>query len=237
MVTLPGIRRFVILSLLVNIVLMGGAFWWLFTQLDAWIPSLISHVPDWLQWLSYLLWPIAVISVLFVFGYFFSTLANWIAAPFNGLLAEQLEARLTGASPPDISVLGIMKDIPRIMKREWQKLVWYAPRAIVLLALYFIPGIGQTIAPVLWFLFSSWMLTTQYCDYPFDNHKVPFKTMQAALRTQKVANMQFGALISLFTIIPVLNFFIMPVAVCGATAMWVDCWCAKHTLWKYSKNV
>lgn len=237
MVTLPGIRRFVILSLLVNIVLMGGALWWLFTQLDAWIPSLISHVPDWLQWLSYLLWPIAVISVLFVSGYFFSTLANWIAAPFNGLLAEQLEARLTGASPPDTSVLDIMKDIPRIMKREWQKLVWYAPRAIVLLALYFIPGIGQTIAPVLWFLFSSWMLTTQYCDYPFDNHKVPFKTMQAALRTQKVANMQFGALISLFTIIPVLNFFIMPVAVCGATAMWVDCWRAKHTLWKYSKNV
>ncbi|EHD01311.1 Sulfate transporter CysZ, partial [Salmonella enterica subsp. enterica serovar Urbana str. R8-2977] len=83
LVTLPGIRRFVILPLLVNIVLMGGAFWWLFTQLDAWIPSLMSHVPDWLQWLSYLLWPIAVISVLLVFGYFFSTLANWIAAPFN----------------------------------------------------------------------------------------------------------------------------------------------------------
>ncbi|MFP5601669.1 hypothetical protein ACLD16_18580, partial [Salmonella sp. 741265129_HBA] len=23
-----------------------------------------------------------------------------------------------------------------------------------------------------------------------------------------------------------------PVAVCGATAMWVDCWRAKHALWK-----
>ena len=31
--------------------------------------------------------------LLLVFGYFFSTIANWIAAPFNGLLAEQLEAR------------------------------------------------------------------------------------------------------------------------------------------------
>lgn len=54
-------------------------------------------------------------------------------------------------------------------------------------------------------LFSAWMLAIQYCDYPFDNHKVPFKTMRAALRTQKVANMQFGALTSLFTMIPVLN--------------------------------
>lgn len=84
LVSQPGIRRFVILPLLVNILLMGGAFWWLFTQLDVWIPTLMSYVPDWLQWLSYLLWPLAVISVLLVFGYFFSTIANWIAAPFNG---------------------------------------------------------------------------------------------------------------------------------------------------------
>lgn len=147
LVSQPGIRRYVILPLLVNILLMGSAFWWLFTQLDVWIPSLMRHVPDWLQWLSYLLWPVAVLSVLLVFGYFFSTLANWIAAPFNGLLAEQLEARLTGATPPDTGILGIMKDVPRIMKREWQKLAWYLPRAVVLLILYFIPGIGQTVAP------------------------------------------------------------------------------------------
>ncbi len=87
---------------------MGGAFWWLFTQLDVWIPTFMSYVPDWLQWLSYLLWPLAVISVLLVFGYSFSTIANWIAAPFNGLLAEQLEARLTGATPPDTGIFGIM---------------------------------------------------------------------------------------------------------------------------------
>lgn len=146
LVSLPGIRRFVILPLLINIILMGGAFWWLFTKLESWIPSLMSYVPDWLQWLNYLLWPVAVISVLLVFGYFFSTIANWIAAPFNGLLAEQLEARLTGATPPDTGVLGIMKDLPRIMKREWQKFAWYLPRAVVLLILYFVPGIGQTVA-------------------------------------------------------------------------------------------
>ena len=125
-----------------------------------------------------------------------------------------------------------MKDVPRIMKREWQKFARYLPRAIVLLILYFIPGIGQTVAPVLWFLFSAWMLAIQYCDYPFDNHKVPFKEMRTALRTRKITNMQFGALTSLFTMIPLLNLFIMPVAVCGATAMWVDCYRDKHAMWR-----
>lgn len=228
----PGIKRFVVLPLLVNIILLGGAFVWLFTRLDVWIPAMMSHVPNWLQWLSYVLWPLVTLSVLLVFGYFFSTIANLIAAPFSGLLAEQLEARLTGATPPDTGVLDIMKDLPRIMKREFQKLAWYLPRAVVLLLLYIIPGIGQTVAPVLWFLFSAWMLAIQYCDYPFDNHKVPFKQMRVALREKKVVNMQFGALVSLFTLIPILNLFIMPVAVCGATAMWVDSYRAKHAMWK-----
>lgn len=166
------------------------------------------------------------------FWLFFLNYCELDCRTINGLLAEQLEARLTGATPPDTGIFGIMKDVPRIMKREWQKFAWYLPRAIVLLILYFIPGIGQTVAPVLWFLFSAWMLAIQYCDYPFDNHKVPFKEMRTALRTRKITNMQFGALTSLFTMIPVLNLFIMPVAVCGATAMWVDCYRAKHALWK-----
>ncbi|WP_145523227.1 sulfate transporter CysZ [Yersinia rohdei] len=222
LISRPGIRRFVILPLLVNILLMGGAFWWLFNRIGDWVPQLMSYVPDWLQWLSYLLWPVMVISVLLVFSYLFSTLANFIAAPFNGLLAEQLEASLTGKSLPDTGIMGIVKDLPRIMVREWRKLAYYLPRALVLLVLYFIPGIGQTAAPVLWFLFSAWMLSIQYCDYPFDNHKVSFQQMRSALRQDKVDNLQFGALVSLFTMIPFLNLVIMPVAVCGATAMWVD---------------
>jgi len=158
LISLPGIRRFVALPLLVNIILMGGTFWWLFSKLGEWIPAIMSHVPNWLNWLSYLIWPLAVISVLLIFGYFFSTIANLIASPFSGLLAEQLEARLTGKTPPDVSIWEITKDLPRIMKREWQKLAYYLPRALLLLILYFIPAVGQTLAPVLWFFFSAWML-------------------------------------------------------------------------------
>lgn len=229
LVRLPGIKRYVVMPLLVNIVLMGLAFWWLFLQLGAWIPSLMSHVPEWLQWLSYLLWPLAVISIVLVFSYLFSTIANWIAAPFNGLLAEQLEGVLTGKPLPDTSIWSVVKDVPRIMAREWKKLAYYLPRAIVLLILYFIPGVGQTVAPVLWFLFSAWMMSIQYCDYPFDNHKVSFPDMRNALRRNKVDNLQFGALTSLFTMIPILNLVIMPVAVCGATAMWVDRYRAEYS--------
>ena len=58
------------------------------------------------------------------------------------------------------------------------------------------------------------------------------KAMREALRSRKVMNMQFGALTSLFTMIPVLNLVILPVAICGATAMWVDCYRDRHASWK-----
>ncbi|XPE50970.1 EI24 domain-containing protein [Shigella flexneri] len=78
------------LPLLVNILLMGAIGGSLHSSMSV---SRLSQVivPDWLEWLSYLLWPLAVISVLLVFGSFFSTIANWIAALFNGLSGEQLE--------------------------------------------------------------------------------------------------------------------------------------------------
>lgn len=49
----------------------GGAFWWLFTQLDVWIPTHELRSGLALQWLSYLLWPGRHL-VLLVFGYFFN---------------------------------------------------------------------------------------------------------------------------------------------------------------------
>ncbi|CDG20805.1 Protein CysZ [Xenorhabdus poinarii G6] len=230
LITRPGIKRFVLLPLLANILLLGGSFWWLYHKLDGWIQWALDKIPAWMQWLSYLIWPLAVISILLVFTYLFSTLANFIAAPFNGLLAEKLEAELTGVPTPDSRVIDLLNDIPRILKREIVKILYYIPRAIVLLLLYFIPGIGQIIAPVLWFLFSAWMLAIQYCDYPFDNHKVSFVTMRNTLRQDKIDNLQFGATVSVLTMIPIVNLFIMPVAVCGATAMWVDRYRAQHAL-------
>lgn len=222
LITLTGIRRFVILPLMVNVLLLGGSFWWLYRRLHIWIPDIMDRLPHWLHWLHYLLWPLIVLTVILLFSYFFSTIANAIAAPFSGMLSEQLEARLTGQRLPDSGLVALLKDLPRVMHREWLKLRYYLPRALGLFLLHFIPGFGQTAAPILWFLFGAWMMSIQYCDYPFDNHKVGFPAMRSALGRHKIRNMQFGAMVGLCTAIPVVNLLIMPVAVCGATAMWVD---------------
>ncbi|MCE7602685.1 sulfate transporter CysZ [Vibrio fluvialis] len=218
----PGIRRFVLMPLLTNILLVGGALYYLFSHLDIWINDWMGQIPDWLSWLSYILWPLLVITILATFSYFFSTLANFIAAPFNGLLAEKVEEKLTGKKVSDDGVLAVVKDVPRIMAREWRKLVYVLPKAIGLFILLLIPALGQTLGPILWFIFTAWMLAIQYCDYPFDNHKVTFNDMRNSLKQKQGKAYTFGMLVSVLTTIPVVNLFVMPVAVCGATAMWVN---------------
>ena len=218
----PGIRRFVIFPLIANVLLIGGVLIYLFHNLNAWIEGWLGYLPGFLSWLSYVIWPILALTVLGTFSYFFSTLANFIAAPFNGLLAEHVEAILSGKPDYDSSMSAVIKDIPRIMLREWQKLMYVLPKAIGLFVLLLIPALGQTIAPVLWFIFTAWMLAIQYCDYPFDNHKVPFHTMRKQLKQKQSKAYGFGILVAIFTMIPILNLIVMPVAVCGATAMWVE---------------
>jgi len=112
-----------------------------------------------------------------------------------------------------------VKDIPRTLGREFAKLAYYIPRALGFLLLFFIlPVFGQ----ILWFLFSAWMMAIQYCDYPFDNHKVAFKDMRRTLNQSRGNCFSFGIGVSIFSMIPIVNFLVMPVAICGATAMWVD---------------
>ncbi|WP_108649958.1 sulfate transporter CysZ [Dongshaea marina] len=218
----PGIRRFVLIPLLVNLLLFIGAFYWLFLQFEGLLQWIDSFLPSWLTWLNYLLIPLAVITILVVFSFIFSAVANWIAAPFNGLLAERVELMLTGQPTPDASIAELIAEVPRTLKREWKKLLYYLPRLLGCLILSFIPLLGQTLGPVVWFVFNAWMMAIQYCDYPFDNHKVDFPDMREALARRKGKCLSFGALTMLLSAIPVLNLFIMPVAVCGATAMWVE---------------
>ncbi|MCL1077564.1 sulfate transporter CysZ [Parashewanella spongiae] len=218
----PGLRTFVFIPLTINLILFAGAFYLALSQLQILFDWLDTQLPEMLNWLRFLLWPIAIITMLITMSFVFSSVMNWLSAPFNGLLAEKVEQSLTGKPMNTGGTMDLIKDLPRILGREWQKFKYYLPRAVLILLLFFVPVIGQTVFPIVWFMFTAWMMAIQYCDYPFDNHKVKFEDMKFALKQTRGSSFSFGATASLFSMIPIVNFIVMPVAICGATAMWVD---------------
>ncbi|MGF7453392.1 sulfate transporter CysZ [Pasteurella bettyae] len=222
LITQQGLRRFVIMPILLNIVLLSGLFWLFVSKISSMIESIMSFIPDWLSWLSGILLALSILMILLVFYFIFNALSGFIAAPFNGLLAEKVEVMLTGEGPENMTTAEFIKDTPRMLAREWQKLIYSLPKYIGLFLLSFVPVVGQSIIPVLTFLFTAWMMAIQYCDYAFDNHKISFGTMRFKLAENRTQSLVFGSFVTLCTFIPLLNFVIIPVAVCGSTAMWVD---------------
>jgi len=219
LIRLKGIRRFVFIPLFINIILFSIALYFMFIELEHYMAELMQWLPTWLDWLRVILWPLAMLTLLIIFSFIFSTIANWLAAPFNGLLSEKIEAILTNQPSPKGSAIDIVKDIPRTLGREWTKLRYYFPRAMIFFILMLlVPFIGQ----IIWFLFVAWMMAIQYKDYPFDNHKIPFNAMKEVLKQNQRLSYSFGITAAFFSMIPIVNLIVMPVAICGATALWVD---------------
>jgi len=78
------------------------------------------------------------------------------------------------------------------------------------------------VAPVLVFAFGAWMFALEYLDYPMGNHGYLFKELKRSLKLKRSIALGFGSAVALFSMIPVVNLVIMPVAVAGATALYFD---------------
>ena len=216
----PGLRRYVAIPLLISTSVFAGAIFGISHWLEILINALLGYLPSWLDWLRYLLWPLFAIAGVLIIFYSFSIITNLIAAPFNGMLAEAVEQHLTGQTIDTGGWKALMKDLLPSLASELRKLLYFIVRAIPLGLLFLIPGINLA-APFLWALFSAWMLTIEYLDYPMANHLLHFSEQKRLLRQRRLLSYGFGGSSLLMTMIPVVNFFAMPVSVAGATAMWV----------------
>jgi CysZ protein len=214
------IRSFVLIPLLVNTLLFGVAVWWGIKEFNATLDWLLGYLPAWLDWLRWLLWPLFTLTVLFVSFYTFTIVANLIASPFNGLLAERVEVM----AKPDVlrsPQRPLWQEIALAPLTEFKKFAYFLLWAIPLLLLFFIPGIN-TLAPFIWLAFGAWLLALQYMDYPMGNHGILFREQRRHLGHQRMLVMGFGSAVMLLTLVPVVNFVAMPAAVIGATLMWVE---------------
>ena len=220
----PGIRLFVILPLLTNFVLFALFFWLGIDYFDTLMHNYIPELPQWLQWLQWLIWLLFITSFLLIGFYAALILANLIAAPFNGMLSAAVEKYLTPAMPnPSINWLDTVKEILPAFVAEIRKTVYFCLRALPLLILFVIPGLN-IIAPLFWIIFGAWLLALEYTDYPMSNHGILFDDLRIKLKEKRLVAISFGCTVMFLTIIPIVNFFAMPIAVAGATVMYLEEW-------------
>ena len=224
----PGIRGFVAIPLLINLLVFAGVSWFLWQltgDMTAWA---VETLGEWVKSIIWLLYLVLGILWLIIYGYSFSMISNTIAAPFYGLLAERVQARVSGDLQGEaLTFAAFMVMVRRAFVREWQKLLYLLPRLLLLLVvslpLYFIPVIGMLV-PVMWFVWGAWSLALENIDYVADNNQVTFPAMKQSMKVRRVFCLSFGSAAVIAASIPLFNLLAVPAAVAGGTAMWLEQW-------------
>jgi len=220
LITRPGLRAFVLIPLAINILVFSLLIWIGFDQFGALMDYLLPAQESWLAWLRWLLWPLFTVAILLLIFYTFTIVANFIAAPFNGLLAEKVESLLGGETPAQTGGLGqALRELLPSLLSELRKMGYFLLRAIPLGILFFIPVLNLA-APFLWMAFSAWFLALEYGDFPMANHGLDFKEQHRRLKQERLTALTFGGGLTLMMMVPLLNFVAMPTAVAGATLFW-----------------
>ena len=215
----PGVRIYVIVPLAINLLLFSALIWYGYSLFVPFVEWMMSFVPGFLDFLEWFIWiffgTLAALTVFFSF----TPLANIVAAPFNALMSEKIEIYLTGKAPS--SNVSFAKMALDAIGSQLRKLVYILLWALGLFLISLIPVINL-IAPVLWVIFGSWLLSLEYFDYPMGNHDLVFDEEKRQLRERRGIALGFGGGVMVLTSIPIVNFITMPVAVAGATLLWVE---------------
>jgi len=207
LLTNPKLRLFILIPILINIVLYSVALALGYYYIDTLIARFI---PDSLQWLSWILWPLFFIS-FFVAGFFtFTVVANLIASPFYGILSAKTLAVISGKAQI------VEQPVLSVIAAELKRVVYIMTRMLPLFVLFFIPVIN-IIASFALSLFGAWCVAMEFMAYPLENEGLLFADQKRLLKSVWPGALSFGAVTMIGLTVPMLNIIIGPAAVIGST--------------------
>ncbi len=223
MIMRPGLRRFFIAPLLINVLVFAVLIWFGASRFESLLDWLVPGADGWWAVVARgVLWALFAAAAGLFMLFTFTMVANIIAAPFNGLLSERVERTLKGHS--ELAGGGEPRGLVGVVKavvNELRKLRYFLIVILFPLALTLVPVLN-VVAPFVWLIVTAWMLALEYLAYPMENHGRQFSEVKRLARANIFLTLGFGAAVAVIMVIPVINFVVIPAAVAGATALWVD---------------
>lgn len=148
------------------------------------------------------------------------TLPNLILAPLQDPLSEATEVKLGGFTAPPFSVGHTLTGIFTSLRHTLARLVLMALGYVVLFPLNLIPGVGSVVYVVLSSTWAMFWLSVEHLSNPMARHLRPFRQVFGVLRKRIALSLGFGAALYVLLWVPVLNCFLMPIAVVAGTLLY-----------------
>ena len=218
------IRRLALIPFLVNTLLfLVGIPFAIWGGVDA-VNSLFGDSSWWLQAINIIVQILVVLLIILAAFFLFTLIGSIISGPFNGPLSEaveQHEREVRGLDPVVAGDRGLMQD-------AWRGVVFGVGRLILFLLVYplifltqFIPVLGPFLSPVLFFLYSVFVLSIDFNDPTLDRHMDTFREKLSYVWKRKATYIGFGAGALCMMLIPFVNLLVIPVCVVAAARLYV----------------
>ncbi len=215
LLTKPGIKRYAFIPILINIIIFGSGLYYAFGLIESVQMQFEAWLPDWLDFLSYLLWPLFILSAGVIVFYLFTTITQLIASPFNAILSEKVEKLLGLPVASEENPITFFQALKQALPREISKIIKSLKWILLMIILSFIPGLN-ILVPII----AGWLMCVDYLDFPADNRGMNFNQSLQHINKRRFHHLSFGVCVSIASIIPVINLFVVPAAVAGGTALW-----------------
>lgn len=146
-------------------------------------------------------------------------LGGILASPFHDILSEATERILLGTEEVQGTGLSLVVETLRSLGSNIVIAVLYITLLIPVLLLNLIPGVGTIASTALGLMLSAYFVGLEYCDPLLERRNTPIKRKFGLIREHIWFAGAFGLGTNFLLWVPLLNFFCMPIAVMGGTAM------------------
>jgi CysZ protein len=174
-----------------------------------------------LRLLAWIIGLLLLVTALVVLYFAFLLLGTTIAAPFLDVLAQRVEALVTGRNAEEqTGLLGTLHTISVSMLDELKKLAFFLLVQIALLMLGLFP-LFTPFTAIAAALFTMLFLPLEYAGFAMDHRHLRFAQRRALIWQHRWLMLGFGAAAFLTLLIPLLNFVSLPVLVVGGTLLFL----------------
>lgn len=237
----PRLWPLALMPALITFILLGGYGWWAWDHSAAAYDTFVDLLglrknageTDALTQLGIDVLRIISLTVLRVMMLvtaviFAILLGKILAAPFNDALSEKVElAYLDRQKTGGFSLMSVLRGGLWAVTWEAKKVGIYLLVLIPLLLLNGLPLVGTFLYTVVVFLFNVMFLAFDYLDFPLERRPGPtgplgFKARGSLVMRHKAAMLGFGTAATILLFVPLLNFLFLPLAVSGATLLYLE---------------
>ena len=147
------------------------------------------------------------------------TVPALLLSPLQDPISEATEERCGDFQAPPFSIGRMFRSVGTGLAHTASRLAIIVIGFFALLPLNLVPVVGTGAYAVVSTAWAAWWLAAEYLSGPMARHLMPFKRVLAVMRARPMVCLGFGLALYVILWVPVLNFFLVPVAVVGGTLL------------------